>query len=152
MLATSQEQVSDLALRLEDTPHERRQVRVQLHHFLELVEDQGHPSLPVLRDGGRHSKQLLERGICVEILINHADAKVEREGPIRVQRRFGVDAEVLEKGRCSLAGAVKRRFQPAVDGGGQVRSQALLARSPQQIDVGDQHALAAQVIDDAQHH
>ena len=57
----AQVDVGDLGLRLEDRTHQVRKLRVELQHFLELIEDQRRPLLALGADLAGELEELLDR-------------------------------------------------------------------------------------------
>ena len=69
--------VADLRLSLEDGAHEIREVRVDAHDLLELVEDHDHPALAFLCEPAEQLEERFDR--LVDVRFPPGRPEVERD-------------------------------------------------------------------------
>ena len=130
--------VADLALGLEDRPHDVRERVVDADDLLELVEDEHDTPVALRRDLGRELQQSLDRRVDVR----RAADRLEREPDAAVT---GVELDRRPHAEAADDGA--RALEEALHGGEEVVDDRLretggephLRRRPHQVAVRDEH-------------
>jgi hypothetical protein len=140
--------VRDLGLRLEDGAHELRQVGVDLDDLLELVEDEGRAPAAFGGELAREREEPLEGR--VDVLGTGARGTKSRARPPagrpsrRARRKAGENAQRVLR-------LEEHRRELVVDRLGELLGELLPRGRGHQVELGDEHASAAQLLDGAQH-
>ena len=93
----------------------------------------------------RQGEQALERRVDVSLLSARREGEAER-AIARINRDRRLDAQAAERRQGLLPRPLRRRADVLVDRRGELCGELLLGRGQQQVDVGDQHPLADQVL------
>ena len=137
--------VRDVSLRLEGRPHERRQPRVDVEHFLKLVEHERDRAPAFGGQLGRQLEDPLQRR--VDILGGVTGGEAERHrAVVGIERHHRSDPESPEELRRTVARPQERAGDVLVDRRGQLRGELLLRRGLHQIHLRDQDALPRQLL------
>ena len=143
--AAAEVDVGDLGLLLEHRPQQLRQPWVERLHLLELVEDQRHPPALAGPELGRELQQALERRLEVGRRVVDSEGEVVGAA-LRVDRDPGGDPQVAERGQRPLLDARSGGRDVLVDRGGELLRQLRLRRRGHQVDVGDEHVVADELL------